>query len=173
MTGFVVLLVVTMGFYGLGLLLGRGDSERTVGMVSPPPMPAGKPKINAPDPRSELDFINAVAGKKGSKAILSDLPARDVVAGRLYESNAGLTDPQTSPRKFFSVQVAAFEKEQKAQQLSHELVKQGYSARVVREPKGSEFQVYVGRYADRSQAETMARQLNKMRLSASTKVVVQ
>ncbi len=168
--GFLVLLLGMMAFYCLGLLLGRTQAEMAL-PANPPSQAAGKSKSPARDPRSELDFINAPANNE-SDANRVRSQGRDSPPGRLYENGAPLEGKENRSREFFSVQVGVFEKEQDARQVADELIRQGYSARTVPPPVGgsdSKFRVYIGRFAGRNEAESLARQLGKVGFAVRVK----
>ena len=66
-------MTLLLAFYGLGLMLGQAEVERGT-LATPSPVSSGRSKASARDPRSELDFINAVPSKDEATPGVGDKP---------------------------------------------------------------------------------------------------
>ncbi|MBI2821471.1 MAG: SPOR domain-containing protein [Acidobacteria bacterium] len=153
-----MMLVASMGFYGLGLWMGRAGLAR----LSPPSVPQEKANFSTRDPRSDLDFINSGTAK--NPALVSETAPADPGAN----GNSG-TRPRPGP-PVFSVQVAVFERRQDAGPLLDALLARGYAARIVAASDNlgdARFLVCVGSYEDRAEAEVTAGRLAGIGFSGS------
>jgi cell division protein FtsN len=140
-------LALLLAFYGLGLMLGQTDVERSM-LATPSSAPSGRLKAGARDPRSELDFINAV-------------PSKDEVA-------RGVVEKPSFAGEIFSVEVAAFDRKQEARRVLEALVRRGFDARIAApsdDINDSQFLVLVGRYGERTEAEAAVRRLTESGLT--------
>ena len=151
-----------MAFYALGLLLGRTGQEKPQAGISRPRIPGRKAKGVPPDPRSDLDFINAASPNPQS-------PSGTVAA----EGSSGLANPsQRAAGETFYVQVGTFDRKLEARKLSETLAREGFSVRILSpsdSPGDSQFLAMVGPYSNRTEAEESARRLGTIGFSGAVK----
>lgn len=158
--GFLVLILMLMGFYVLGLLLGHGETETALATKQPPGVGA-KPKLTDRDPRSELDFINSSAGSTTAPQ-QAEFSGATSLPKHPGGKPAAVAVNEKHRTRGFAVQVGTFTRKQDAEQAAAGLVRRGYNARVVSAARDhAKFRILVGRYGERNQAESAARKLNK------------
>ena len=151
--GFLALLTALLGFYTLGLRLGPPDipAQGTPAAPSPPP----KAKANAPDVRSELEFINSAR-----------LDRPDTAPGNSGKASEGGRDKSDAGARVsgYAVQLS-FNSREEGERASQRLQMQGFRTRT--RNNGSTYRLEIGPYPARSDAESAAAKLAGMGFSTS------
>lgn len=174
--GFVLGLVVGVVKEEPELVMGHlaGQSQEVLWSEqearSMPDVAAPGPELAVPGPdaaASEVDFLGPplveslplaaaedVASRAGAAAVAETPPAAPVAA-------PSREDPQSMPRRGFSVQVGAFAESGPAERIAQDLRDKGYTVYVVpsADPQNGRWRVRVGPMPSRSDADQVAQQL--------------
>lgn len=176
---FMATTVVSVVIFLCGVLVGRGvRSERTPTDAAPPtvavtPAPtdtvaeAGPPAAEPPSPPAEaeppLSYKSRLEGNKPPAETLK--PAAEAPKSASAPASNRPSRAAANPsRETWVVQIVALRDQAMASSIVERLSGKGYPAFVVNPTAGAAapvFKVQVGRYADRDEAEQVARRLEK------------